>query len=121
MSDQYGEPVAYTGLEVRTPMLTSSGTEFGEVQHVLQIPEEDLFDGIVVKTHDHGIRFVDRDQIDDIRKNGVRCSFDDGQVASLPAPHGTLVLHPDTAHDEGSSLSARWGRLFGRQKWKELE
>jgi hypothetical protein len=31
------------------------------------------------------------------------------------------VLHPDTAHDEGPSLTARFGRLFGREHWKELE
>ena len=108
-------------LEVGTPVLTSSGSEIGTVEHVLQIPEEDLFDGIVVKTHHHQVRFIDRDQIDTIFTNGVHCSITDEDVASLPEPRGTLALHPDTAHDEGPSLTARWGRLFGRQKWKELE
>jgi hypothetical protein len=121
MAEEEGHPIAYTALEVRTPVLTSSGTEFGSVEHVLQIPEEDLFDGIVVKTHDYGVRFVDRDQIDEIRTNAVRCTITDDQVATLPAPRGTLELHPDTARDEGPSFTARWGRLFGREKWKELE
>ena len=44
----------------------------------------------------------------------VHCAITDEQVDSLPAPNGPLVLHPDTAHDEGPSLTARWGRLFGR-------
>jgi hypothetical protein len=44
-------------LEVGTPVLSSSGTEFGTVEHVLQIPAEDLSDGIVVKTHQHDARF----------------------------------------------------------------
>jgi hypothetical protein len=51
----------------------------------------------------------------------VRCAVTDAETETLPAPKGALVLHPDTAHDEGPSLTARWGRLFGRQHWKELE
>ena len=115
-----GRPVSYMALAVGTPVLSSSNSEFGTVEHVLQIPEEDLFDGIAVKTK-HGLRFVDRDQIADITTTLVRCSLTDEEAANLPAPEGTLVLHPDTAHDEGPSLSARFGRLFGREKWKELE
>jgi hypothetical protein len=46
-------------LAVGTPVLNSSNAEFGTVEHVLQIPAEDLFDGIAVKTK-HGLRFVDR-------------------------------------------------------------
>ena len=74
-----------------------------------------------VKTHHHGLRFVDRDQVADITTAEVHCTITDDQVDSLPAPNGPLVLHPDTAHDEGPSLTARWGRLFGREHWKELE
>lgn len=116
-----GRPISYEALEVGTAVLTTSGTEFGTVEHVLQVPELDLFDGIAVKSHHHGLRFVDRDQIDDITATAVRCTIADDQVDSLPAPRGSLVLHPDTAHDEGPSLTARWGRLFGREHWKELE
>ena len=115
-----GRPISYMALSVGTPVLSSTGSEFGSVEHVLQIPEEDLFDGIAVKTK-HGLRFVDRDQITDITTTLVRCSLTDDEAANLPAPQGTLVLHPDTARDEGPSLSARFGRLFGREKWKELE
>ena len=115
-----GRPISYMALAVGTPVLSSSNAEFGTVEHVLQIPEEDLFDGIAVKTK-HGLRFVDRDQITDITTTLVRSSLTDEEAANLPAPEGTLVLHPDTARDEGPSLSARFGRLFGREKWKELE
>jgi hypothetical protein len=107
-------------LSVGTPVLSSSSSEFGTVEHILQIPEEDVFDGIAVKTG-HGLRFVDRDQITDITTALVRTSLTDEEAANLPAPQGTLVLHPDTARDEGPSLTARFGRLFGREKWKELE
>jgi len=116
-----GRPISYMALEVGTPVVSSSGTQFGTVEHVLQIPAEDLFDGLVVKTHHHGHRFVDRDQIDEITTTAVACTISDEEVDSLPEPRGTLVLHPDIARDEGPSLTARWGRLFGRTHWKELE
>jgi hypothetical protein len=115
-----GRPVSYLALPVGAAVLSSSDTQFGTVEHVLQIPELDLFDGIVVKTQ-HGLRFVDRDQVTDITTTLVRCALSDEEVANLPAPKGALVLHPDTAHDEGPSLTARFGRLFNREHWKELE
>jgi hypothetical protein len=34
-----GEPISYLALENGTPVLSSSGSEFGTVVHVLQIPE----------------------------------------------------------------------------------
>jgi len=115
-----GQPVSYLGLPVGAAVLSSTDTQFGTVEHVLQIPELDIFDGIAVKTK-HGLRFVDRDQITEITTTLVRCALTDEEAAALPAPEGTLVLHPDTAHDEGPSLTARFGRLFGREHWKELE
>ncbi|MGO9197853.1 MAG: hypothetical protein ACLQK4_12100 [Acidimicrobiales bacterium] len=115
-----GHPISYLALEVGTPVASSTGTSFGTVEHVLQVPELDLFDGIVVKTS-KGLRFVARDQIAEITTALVRCALSDDQAASLPAPSGTLVLHPDVARDEGPSLSARYARLFHRVHWKEFE
>lgn len=116
-----GRPISYLALEPGTPVLTTSGEEIGTVEHVLQVPELDLFDGLAVKTPHHGHRFVDRDQVVDITTAAVTTTVTADQVGALPAPSGPLVLHPDTAHDEGPSLTARWGRLFGREHWKELE
>jgi hypothetical protein len=115
-----GESISYLALTVGTPVLTSSGTEFGTVHHVLQLPEFDLFDGISVKTP-HGLRFVDRDQITEITKTMVRCSLTDEEAASLPPPVGPPVVEPDVARDEGRSLTARLGRLFGREHWKNID
>jgi hypothetical protein len=116
-----GRPISYLALEPGTPVLTTSGEQFATVEHVLQVPELDLFDGLAVMTHHHGHRFVDRDQVVDITTAAVTTTIADDQVDALPAPSGPLVLHPDTARDEGPSLTARWGRLFGREHWKELE
>jgi hypothetical protein len=115
-----GRPISYEALPKGAAVLSATGTQFGTVEHVLQVPELDLFDGIAVKTKG-GLRFVDRDQVTDITTTLVRCTVTDEEVADLPAPKGSLVLHPDTAHDEGPSLTARFGRLFGREHWKELE
>ena len=87
---------------------------------MLQVPEEDLFDGIAVKTH-HGLRFVDRDQITDITTTLVRCSLTDEEVAALPAPPGHSSCIPTPLVTRDPSLTARFGRLFGREHWKELE
>ena len=116
-----GRPISYLALGVGTPVVSTTGAQFGAVEHVLQVPEEDLFDGIVVKVGHNQMRYVERDQITDITTTRVRCDIADDAVASLPAPDGTLVLHPDLAYGEGHSLSARYARAFGRLRWKELE
>jgi len=84
-------PIAYSALEKGTPVLSASGREFGGVEHVLEIPSEDLFDGIVVAT-DAGLRFVDRDQIDQITTTHVQCGLTDEQVAGLSEPNAAPVL-----------------------------
>ncbi len=113
-----GRPISYLALTVGTPVVSYTGTEFGQVEHVLQVPDLDLFDGIAVKTR-HGLRFVDRDQIADITTTLVRCSLNDDEAASLPAPNGPPVLGVDVSPE--LSLTARFGRLFGRAHWKDLD
>jgi len=111
-----GRPISYMALEVGTPVLSSTGTQFGTVEHVLQVPELDLFDGIAVTTAG-GLRFVDRDQISEITTTQVRCQLSNGECASLPEPHGTTVLRP--SHDEDAhTVNAWFGRLFNRDHWK---
>src|SRR5690348_1137087 len=78
-------PIAYSALPKGTPVVSASGTQFGVVEHVLEIPAEDLFDGIVVSTTE-GLRFVDRDQIDNITTAQVRCVLTDEQAQTLSPP-----------------------------------
>jgi hypothetical protein len=115
-----GRPISYMALAVGTPVVTSAGTEFGKVHHVLQVPELDLFDGISVETR-HGLRFVDRDQIAEITTTVVRCALSDQEATTLPPPSGPPVVELDLAHDQGPSLTARIGRLFGRTHWKNID
>ncbi|MGO8877072.1 MAG: hypothetical protein ACLQNG_15065 [Acidimicrobiales bacterium] len=114
MSDE--TQISYLALNVGTPVLTVTGQMIGTVGHVLQVPELDLFDGIVVHT-DAGLRFVARDQITLITTTAVHCSLTDEEAANLPAPEGTAVYHVNALQDVGSSLTARLGRMFGREHW----
>ncbi len=97
------EPISYRGVPKGVPMLTSSGREFGRLDQVLEIPAEDLFDGMVVTTK-AGRRFVDRDQIGDITTRFVQCDLDDDAVQSLPEPDAPPVY--------------QMGRRFRRPRWK---
>ena len=117
MTDQpAGDPIAYMALELGTTVVASDGSHIGKVAHVLSIPEEDLFDGIVVDT-DAGVRFVDRDQIAEITTTRVLCELTAEQAAGLPAPDGEETYHVDATKDTGEGLSARFGRLFHRERW----
>ena len=118
MEDQ-GRPISYMALEVGTPVVTASGTEFGTVEHVLQIPELDVFDGLAVKTHHHGLRFVDRDQVADMTTTEVHCTITDDEVDSLPAAQG--AARPPPRHGsrrgpvaDGPMGPALWAESTGR-------
>jgi hypothetical protein len=111
------EPVAYTGVPKGVPLLSASGQEFGTLVKVLQIPSEDLFDGVIVKTH-HGHRFVDRDQIVEITTKYIKCDLDDEAVKSLPEPSGTPVYDVDVRVVEGHNFHDWVGRTFGHGGWK---
>ncbi len=114
------EPIAYSALPKGVPLLAQSGEQFGTVEHVLEIPEEDLFDGIVVDTP-AGLRFVDRDQIGEITTAYVRCLLTDEEASTLPEPSGTPVYTSDPQQDAGSTLHDRFGRMFRRQKWTQKD
>jgi hypothetical protein len=117
---EQGRPISYLALAVGTPVVSTSGTEFGKVHHVLQVPDLDLFDGISVQTR-HGLRFVDRDQIAEMTSTVVKCRLTDSEAAALPAPDAPPSVEADVAEDEGPSLTARLGRLFGRPHWKDID
>jgi hypothetical protein len=115
-----GTPVSYQALAKGTPMLNQAGDSFGTVEHVLQVPELDLFDGVVVKTR-HGLRFVDRDAISSITTTQVRCDLSADDVENLPRPDGDEVYTTDPGQDVGEGLTARLGQMFRRAHWTQKE
>ncbi|NNC12398.1 hypothetical protein HII28_10975 [Planctomonas sp. JC2975] len=110
------EPIAYTALQKGAVVTASGGERLGTVEHVLQDPSLDLFDGLAVRTH-HGLRFVDARQVTGITTDGVDTTIDESEVAGLPAPDGDAVLDADPEQYEGEGLTAWWGRTFRRSHW----
>jgi hypothetical protein len=111
------DPIAYEVLTKGTPVVTGSGTEIGKVEHVLSDASLDLFDGIVVKSHD-GLRFVSADQVGLITVGSVNTKITDDGVDSLPKPQtGDAVFHDDLDEYDGNGLSAWFGKMFLREHW----
>ena len=116
MSDE-PEPVSYEGVPLGVPLLSSTGQRFGTLVKVLEIPSEDLFDGVIVKTK-HGRRFVDRDQIREITTEYIKCDLDDQAAADLPEPSGTPAFDDEPEYGEGNSFREWVHRTFGHGGWK---
>ena len=58
---------------------------------MLEVPELDVFDGIVIAT-DAGLRFIDADQVQQITRSRIQTSLDDAQAAQLSPPGGPEQL-----------------------------
>ena len=108
--------VSYQAAVPGSPVLTRSGKEIGTLEHVLEVPSLDLFDGIVVAT-DWGLRFIGADQVELITIRNVRSSLDDAEAARLPPPDGAAVYRVSSLDEIGDSLHERLGRMFRRPHW----
>jgi hypothetical protein len=140
-SEEELSTISYRAVGLGHPVVTRSGEQFGVVEHVLEVPELDLFDGIVVYTgtglaalHPKSeavaraemlrvgtlrgwLRFVDADQVTAITPGHVKCSFEHSGVAQLPVPQGSPVFHVDMAREDRAAWHARYGTWFGRPHW----
>ena len=110
-------PVSYQAAAHGSPVLTATGTKVGTLEHVLEVPELDIFDGIVVGTH-HGLRFIPAEQVELITRSFIRCSISDAEAAQLKPPDGPPVYKVDALADTGHNLHDVLGRMFGRPHWK---
>jgi hypothetical protein len=108
--------VSYRAAVPGAPVLTRSGKEIGTLEHVLEVPDLDLFDGIVVAT-DWGLRFIEADRVELITITNIRCSLDDTEADRLPPPDGTAVYRVSALDEIGDSLHERLGRMFRRPHW----
>ncbi len=109
--------ISYQAASRGTPVLSSTGHQIGTLEHVLQVPDLDLFDGIVIATA-AGLRFIDADRVQRITRSHIDCGLDDGQAAALPAPSGPPVYRVDGLADSGHNLHDVLSRFFGRPHWK---
>ncbi len=143
--DEELSTISYRAVPVGLPVVTHSGEQFGVVEHVLEVPELDVFDGVVVYTgtglaamhpkNEHRARaemlrvgqargwlkFVDADQVAAITPGYVKCTFEQPQVADLPVPNAAPVFEPDMAREDRAATHSGWGpwfgRWFGRPHW----
>jgi hypothetical protein len=109
--------ISYQALPKGVPVQASGGEQIGTVEHVLEVPELDVFDGIVLQT-EAGLRFADADQVADITDRYVRLALPAGEAERLGRPQGPAVYHADPSEHAGVSLHDWFGRLFGRAHWK---
>jgi hypothetical protein len=108
--------ISYLAAVPGTPVFSSTGTEIGTLEHVLQVPEVDVFDGIVIATKD-GLRFIDADYVQQITRSSIQTSLDDVQASQLAPPDGAPVYRVDALQDTGHSLHDVLGRMFRRPHW----
>ena len=134
-------PVAYTGVTPGVPVLARDGHQFGFLEHVLAVEEEDIFEGIVVwvgtgswadrriqrqlseghqssarhleALRPHELRFVEADKIAAITVGYIRCDLDLSEVSGLQPPSGTPVFYAN-AIDEARPGASPYGR-YGNQ------
>jgi hypothetical protein len=109
--------ISYQALGKGVPVRASGGEEIGTVEHVLEVPQLDVFDGIVVRTPD-GLRFADADQVADITDRYVVLHLPVEQADRLGRPEGSPSYHADPSQHAGDSLHDWFGRTFGRGHWK---
>jgi len=80
-----GDPVSYLVLAEGVPVMSSDGQQIGTVEHVLAVPEADVFDGVIVDTG-NGHRFADAPEVDRLYERGVVLSLDAQAARRLPRP-----------------------------------
>ncbi len=87
-----GAPTSYLALAEGTPVYASDAqTELGAVTRVLAVPDDDIFDGLILETPD-GDRFVDADGVRDIHERGVVLDLGPGDAHQLHAPTANAAV-----------------------------
>jgi hypothetical protein len=112
-----GTPISFAAASRGTPVLSRSGTTIGTLEHVLDVAELDIFEGIVIATH-HGLRFIDAEHLPEFTTTHIQSSLSDEEAAALRPPDGPPVYSVDALADAGHSLHDVVRRLFGKPHWK---
>ncbi len=105
-----GLPIAYEVLEDGVPVYAVGGESVGVVVHVVSVPSEDIFHGVVVRVGTSQ-RLVLAEQIISLHERGVDLRIDAAAVAALPEPEGGAPAW--RVHEPGTKPSA-WAKLKDR-------
>jgi len=102
-----GFPTAYQVLDEGIPVYAADGGQVGTVDHVIAVPAQDIFHGIVLRVEGHR-RFVAADQVASLHERGVDLRISAAAAAELPEPHGAAPAWRDT---EPGVKPSRWTHL----------
>lgn len=118
--EDLGAPSSFLVVQAGVPVYSSDGKRLGEVEHVLFVPDEDIFDGIVLDTSvlPGGHRFVDAPEVEAIYERGVVLSIDAATAESLPEPSanpGSIEVGPgDMVKGGHDKLRRAWDLISGK-------
>ena len=120
--DDLGSKVSYLVAKRGIPVYSSDEVNLGTVVKVLDAPEADLFDGIILDTTPRkpgGHKFVDAPEVEGIYERGVILTIDAAEAAKLAEPGknpGSIEVSPDdVAGEPGPSFWTKaWNRLSGK-------
>lgn len=102
-----GHAVHYSAVERGTPVFSSEEIELGKVEQVLDNYDEHIFDGIVMRTAEGDLRFVDAPEVRRTAERAVTLSITAAEAAELPPPEqGPPSFKPNLR-------SGRVGRFLG--------
>jgi hypothetical protein len=119
--EDLGQPSSYLVLADGVTVYSSDGKELGRVEHVLDVPEDDIFDGFVIDTSvlPGGHRFVDSEQVEEIFERGVVLKVDAAAAEGLPEPSenpGAMEVGADdmVRPDKHEKLRRAWDLISGK-------
>jgi hypothetical protein len=115
----HGRPISYLVLEDGTDVLASEGTRVGTVKRVLALPDDDIFDGLILDTPE-GDRFVDADNVGPLYERGVFLKLDAGQARYLPEPTPSPAMLEPTPDDIAGDTPGDELRHRIRQVWDRI-
>jgi hypothetical protein len=144
MDDEF--QISYEAATLGVPVLTRDGEQFGILEHVLAVEEEDIFEGIVVwvggggwadrkvqrelsrnhqsatrfiETFQHNkLRFVEADKVAMITVGYIRCDLDLAETRLLQPPFGAPVFYAN-AIDQAGPAQVYTGR-YGNQTYGRM-
>lgn len=95
----HGAPSSWLAAEPGLAVVASDGAAVGTVRHVLGVPEEDVFDGLVIDMASGRHGFADSEDVGEFFEGAVVLRLDAADCAHLPEPQpapGGLTATGDT-------------------------
>lgn len=118
--EDLGTPTSHLVLQAGVPVYSSDGEKLGEVEYVLAVADDDIFDGIVLDTSvlPGGHRFVDAPEVGAIYERGVVLKIDAAEAEALPRPSanpGAIEAGPDDmVKRDHEKLRRAWDLISGK-------